>query len=224
MKQNSLKNKLLAFTFTGIAALFTLQISRSAYAENELFGETPLDPTKVIAIASPYGENKYNLLIVEQLKQKKQCWEATGDSPIAVDPLLLKFDFTGICGRATDSNGYSIRLEGKDYGLDVLLSVVSRDNDLLLIGTNRTTGEEIIVGRTKGLQAGFLKIQLEPGWHFTKRIFSGQKLGHFYFSKNSDPNLYVVKPSLTTADLSTTDHIIKKSNTNKKKIVKTVKQ
>jgi hypothetical protein len=171
-----------------IAGMSTLSIKESGLAEPSVFSEAPLNQSKVIAIASPYGNNKYNLLVLEQISSKKKCWSESGENPIVVDPLLLKFNFSGICGRATDSNGYSIRIAGEDYGLDVLLSVVSRDNELVLVGTNRKTGEQILVGRTKGISpGGFLKIQLDPGWYFTRRTFKGKKLGHFYFSRAETP-------------------------------------
>jgi len=184
MKMNNILKNCLGLTILGLSSCQTIP---SALSEPSRFSELPLNQSKVIAIASPYGENKYNLLVVEQISSKKQCWAEKGQDPIEVVPLLTKFDFTGICSRATDSNGYSIRIAGEDYGLDVLLKVVHAENELVLVGVNRKTGEEIIVGRTKGYSpGGFFKIQLEQGWHFTKRAFKGKKLGHFYFSKNSN--------------------------------------
>lgn len=147
------------------------------------FDEKAIDPTQVIAIARPYGENKYDLLVIEQIPGKQQCWSESGSNPTVVDPLLLNYDFTGICRRSTDSNGYSIRLDGQDYGLDYLLSLVRRDGELVLVGMPRRPGAtEIVVGRTQGMGSGFLKIVLDPGWRFTKRTYQGKELGHFYFS------------------------------------------
>lgn len=148
------------------------------------FQEESVEQSNVIAIARPYGENKYDLLVIEQIPGKEQCWSESGAEPIVVDPLLLNFDFTGSCKRSTDSNGYSIRIDGQDYGLDYLLSVVQRSGELVLVGTPRSdaTQPELIIGRTKGMSQGFLKFVLEPGWKFSKRSYEGKVLGHFYFS------------------------------------------
>lgn len=147
------------------------------------FSETQLDQSKVIAIARPYGDDKYDLLVIEQIPDKRDCWTESGSNPVLVDPLLLNFDFTGICRRATDSNGYSIRLDGNDLGLDYLLRLVRRDGELVLVGTPRTPGySEIVLGSTKGMAEGFMKVHLYPGWQFSKRTYEEKVLGHFYFS------------------------------------------
>ncbi|MDJ0731233.1 MAG: DUF3747 domain-containing protein [Crocosphaera sp.] len=147
------------------------------------FSETALDQSSVIAIARPYGEGKYDLLVIEQIPDKRDCWTESGSNPVLIDPLLLNFDFTGICRRSTDSNGYSIRLDGNDLGLDYLLRLVPRNGELVLVGTPRTAGySEIVLGSTQGMAQGFMKINLYPGWQFTKRTYQDKILGHFYFS------------------------------------------
>lgn len=157
------------------------------WAQASQFTETALDQTQVIAIARPYGveTTKYDLLVLEQIPSKKQCWQEKADvsGPVMVDPLLLQFDFTGHCRRSTDSNGYSVRIDGQDYGLEYLLRIVPQGNELLLVATSRTgKAPALVIGSTRGLAAGFMKIQLNPGWQFTKRTFNGKPLGHFYFS------------------------------------------
>ncbi|WP_255512841.1 DUF3747 domain-containing protein, partial [Synechocystis sp. LEGE 06083] len=149
------------------------------------FTETAIEQTEVIAVARPYGveTTKYDLLVIEQIPGKNKCWNVTPGAPAMVDPLLLNFDFTGHCRRATDSNGYSIRIDGQDYGLDYLLRLVPRGNELVLVATSRNgRGPELIVGSTKGIGAGFMQVQLNPGWQFTKRTYEGQILGHYYIS------------------------------------------
>jgi hypothetical protein len=166
-----------------IASLVLCGLSLNPPAKASEFTETQMDQTQVIAIARPYGDQKYDLLVIEQIPQKKQCWAESGAMPVMVDPLLLNYDFTGICRRSTDSNGYSVRLDGQDYGLEYLLRVVPRGNELVLVGTSRTgKAPELILGSTQGLQAGFMKIILKPGWQFTKRTYNNKVLGHFYFS------------------------------------------
>jgi hypothetical protein len=188
--------------FTAIASLLLASIPLALPAKASQFTETAVDQTQVIAIARPYGDQKYDLLVIEQIPNKKQCWAESGSMPVMVDPLLLNYDFTGICRRSTDSNGYSVRLDGQDYGLEYLLRVVPRGNELVLVGTSRTgKAPELILGSTQGLQAGFMKIILKPGWQFTKRTFNNKVLGHFYFSgKQAD----VLTPSDVQPEMPTT--------------------
>jgi N-acetylmuramoyl-L-alanine amidase len=180
----SLPLKLATLATVAISSIFPAYSTKAATYE-----EKPVDPSQYIAVAAPYGNNKYNILVIEQIPGKKQCWAESGANPTTVDPLLLKFDFTGNCKRSTDSNGYSIRLDGQDKGLEYLLSLVERNGELLLIGTNRNNpGAQppIVVGRTNGLnKGGFMKIALNPGWQFTKRTYESKELGHVYFSGNS---------------------------------------
>ena len=187
--------------FAAIASLILTSIPLALPAKASQFTETAVDQTQVIAIARPYGDRKYDLLVIEQIPKKKQCWAESGSMPVMVDPLLLNYDFTGICRRSTDSNGYSVRLDGQDYGLEYLLRIVPRGNELVLVATSRTgKAPELILGSTQGLQAGFMKIILKPGWQFTKRTFNNKVLGHFYFSgKQADVlNPSNVQPAMPT--------------------------
>lgn len=140
-----------------------------------------------IAVAAPYGENKHQLLIIEQLSNRRPCWSENGSNPVTVDPLLLNFDFTGICGRSTDSNGYSLRMSGEDLGLEYILRIVERNGDLVLVGTPRVnrSAPEIEIGSTQGMSNGFAKIILNPGWRFTRRTYQGKSLGHIYLTTDS---------------------------------------
>ncbi len=175
--------------FGKVAALATLALSTlivGKFVTAATFDQIPVDQSKFVAVASPFGENSYQLLIIEQKTNARQCWSESGSNPVMIDPLLLNFDFTGICDRKTDSNGYSIRAANQDLGLDYLLRIVPRNGELVLVGTNsrnRNAGE-IVVGRTQGLANGFLKIVLEPGWQFARRSFQGRPLGHIYLATN----------------------------------------
>ena len=69
------------------------------------FDSLEVNSNNFIAVAAPFGNNQHQLLIIEQISNRKPCWSENGSSPVTVEPLLLNFDFTGICGRSTDSNG-----------------------------------------------------------------------------------------------------------------------
>jgi N-acetylmuramoyl-L-alanine amidase len=148
------------------------------------FGQQEVDQGKLIAIAAPRsGGTAHQLLILEQVGANRQCWSETGNNPVVVDPLLLNFDFTGICGRSLDSNGYSIRVNGQDLGLQYALRVVNRGGDLVLVGQPNRRGEQTYeIGRANGATNGFAKLFLNPGWRFTKRTYNGRTLGHIYLT------------------------------------------
>ncbi len=145
------------------------------------FDEKEIAQDQMIAIASPYRHG-YNLVVIQQVPGKDKCWAEHGISPVTVDPLLMNFDFTGHCRRATDSNGYSVRIGGEERGSDYLLKIVKEGDELVLIGTTRSGDAPITIGRTHGITGGANKIFLNDGWRFTKRSYQGKELGHFYFS------------------------------------------
>ncbi len=208
----------LTLRLTTIATITLTTLLPLQTVKAQGFDEKLLDQSQVIAIARPLGGGaKYDLLVIEQIAGKRQCWNESGSNPALIEPLLLNFDFTGICRRSTDSNGYSMRVDGQDYGLDYLLRLVIRDGDVVLVATSRTHPgqKDIVVGRTGGISQGFMKIVLDPGWQFTKRTFKGRELGHFYFSgqgvairnttTSPSPSLNATPDALTpaTPDIST---------------------
>lgn len=151
------------------------------------FEQQDIDANQVIAIAAPVGRtNGYQLLVVEQLSNQRPCWQEQGTNPTRVEPLLLDFDFTGICGRSTDSNGYSIRAGQQDLGIEYNLRVIERGGELVLVGVpigGDRTLPRLEIGRTRGIaEAEFSRIYLDPGWRFTHRTYQGQTLGHIYLT------------------------------------------
>jgi len=179
MKQGLLCLKIAALTTTLLANLIPLNIAKASS-----FGETEVEQEHFVAVASPFGYDSYNLLIIEQIPGKKSCWNEQGQNPVKIEPLLLDFDFSGHCRRSTDSNGYSLRIDGEDYGMNYLLGVVERDGDLHLVATHRhdSSQPEIAIGSSQGKHDGFTKIILNPGWKFSKRSYGNKTLGHVYLS------------------------------------------
>ncbi len=189
-----------SFIGSAVGSLIFLKLGLSSFSALAVttFGEQEVGVNSIIAVARPYGDGKYDLLVIEQLPGQRQCWQEIGSQPTSIDPMLLNFDFTGSCERSTDSNGYSIRIKGEDYGLDYLFRVVERDGELWLVGSPRRNRSqpELVVGRTYGLKQGLLKISLNPGWRMTKRTLSGTPLHHIYFSAQND-NLGILPESPT---------------------------
>lgn len=180
---------------TALAALAasTVAILPSSIAISQ-FGQQEVDQSKFIAIASPFRNGEaHQLLVVEQIAPAPPCWSESGTAPTVVNPLLLYFDFTGICNRSTDSNGYSIRMGGEDIGLRYSLRILRQDGDMILVGAPRQGRDEPIpIGRTFGITNDFAKIILDEGWRFTKRTLGDRVLGHVYITSDRpapvDPN------------------------------------
>ncbi|HEY9826972.1 MAG TPA: DUF3747 domain-containing protein [Stenomitos sp.] len=183
----SFNQRFPALALVGAGVLTTTALLGTAGAVT--FGQKTVDQSKFIAIAKPVGQESHQLLILEQVSDKKQCWSESGTNPTLVNPLLLSFDFTGICGRSTDANGYSIRMNGEDLGGRYTLRIRYRNNDMVLVGSpDNSKDPEIEVGRANGLVKDFAKIQLDPGWYFSKRTFGEKTLGHVYLTKDTtDP-------------------------------------
>ncbi len=182
MIKSTFTQKIATLALSTLCSIFPLNAAQTA-----TFDEIEVEQPSFIAVAQPYGDNKYNLIVIEQIPNKNTCWSESGGNPVNVDLLLVNFDFSGHCRRSTDANGYSIRYDGEDLGLNVLLNLVERNGNLILLGMNRLDPRQppIIVGTTEGLSNQPMKIQLSQGWRFTKRSYQGKVLGHVYFSYDS---------------------------------------
>lgn len=183
---------------TTTAALGHLAISPAAMANQ--FGQQEISSNRAIAVAAPVNNGSaHQLLILEQVSSSRSCWQEQAGNPTIVDPLLLNFDFSGICGRSTDSNGYSVRLGGEDMNWRYSLRVVRQNNDIVLYAAPASdrTLPTLEIGRVGGATDDFAKIRLNPGWRLTKRTYNGSTLGHFYLT--NDQTLAQLRASSTIA-------------------------
>ncbi|NES06394.1 MAG: DUF3747 domain-containing protein [Okeania sp. SIO2F4] len=179
---------------TGITTILTtifLSINYLTPAQANLtFDDVEIDQKQVVATAMPLSylqENSgYKLMILEQHSNERPCWRESETKlyPILVEPLLLNFNFAGICRQATDNNGYSIRVDGNDLSMSHRLILENVGDEIKLFGIS-LRGDKNLIGRTRGLSDGMMKIFLEPGWKFTKRSDREKVLNHFYFSYDS---------------------------------------
>jgi hypothetical protein len=165
-------------------------ISAGVAAAGSLFQIAELNQQNFVLVSAPIGDGtRAQLNIYEQLNSRRPCYETTGSQPALVNPLLTTFDFTGICGRFLDANGYSVRVGGTDLAPTYRLSVIRRtdDNVLLAVPTTPGAGPEMVVARTRGAGDGFLQLVLEPGWELKRRAYNGRNLGHVYLYRADWP-------------------------------------
>ncbi|MBO1351136.1 MAG: DUF3747 domain-containing protein [Hormoscilla sp. GUM202] len=182
--------KISSYPIAALTAATLSAVTVIAPSVAATFGQREVAQENLIAVAAPRGTIGYQLFVLEQKSNQRACWSETPqtDGTTLVELLLLNFDFTGICSRAVDSNGFSIRAAGQDMALKYSLRVVERNGDLVLLGVpDDRNAPELEIGRTNGVKKDFVKIELNPGWRFSKRTYNGQELGHIYFTNNLDP-------------------------------------
>ncbi|MEB3360849.1 MAG: DUF3747 domain-containing protein [Synechococcaceae cyanobacterium] len=164
-----------------------------------LFEAAPLDMQRFVLVAAPIGSkgDRAQLNIYEQLSPKRACFSVGAGKPAVVDPLLAGFDFTGICSRYIDANGFSLRIGGTDLATSYRLMVSRSSDDTLLLGlpTKAGAGPELVIARTQGPGGGFLKFELEPGWTLMRRAFRGRQLGHVYVYAADWPGAAATAPA-----------------------------
>ncbi|MFM7087197.1 MAG: DUF3747 domain-containing protein, partial [Cyanobium sp.] len=137
---------------TVTAALGTALASGPAMAQS-LFEAADVVQERFVLVAAPIGStNRYQLNIYEQVSDKRPCFAVEAGQPAAVNPLLASFDFTGICGRYIDANGYSLRVGDADLATSYRLSVLRTNEDTVLMAlpTKAGAGPELVVARTQG--------------------------------------------------------------------------
>lgn len=165
-----------------------------------LFNAVEVDQTKFVLVAAPIGDgSRAQLNIYEQRSAARPCYAVDGAAPAVVNPLLVTFDFTGICNRFIDTNGYSLRVGGTDLATVYRLSVLRSGNDTILLASpsKAGAGPEMVVARTGGMASGFLQLVPEPGWRLMRRHFGNRALGHVYIYRDDWP------AGSTTAESST---------------------
>ncbi len=158
----------------------------SALAQGSLFTAIPVDLSSFVLVAAPIGSSSSSQLnIYEQRTSKRPCFAVEGAAPAVVNPLLATFDFTGICNRYIDGNGYSLRIGGDDFGTRYRLSVVKSKDDVKLLAVGAEGSH--LVARSGGYGDGFIKLDFEPGWTLMRRQYGTRALGHLYVFRDAWP-------------------------------------
>ena len=161
-----------------------------ALAQGSLFTAVPVELSKFVLVSAPIGQGERSQLnIYEQRATKRPCFVMAAGSPAMVDPLLSRFDFTGVRNRYIDGNGYSLRIGGNDLGTRYRLSVVNtgRDIELLATPSKNLSRPTMLVARAGGAASGFIQLKLEPGWTLKRRAYGKKSLGHLYVYRASAP-------------------------------------
>ena len=139
-------------------------------ATRALVDSKSLKQDQFAILARAVGRDGWKLLVLEQIKARPLCWKDQADG--LVEPSLNSFDFTGICSRYLDSNGYSLRTAGEDTQKSVRLRLRQGRNGLELhaLDPNRNTAVVVATARqARRNKNAFVKLKLEPGWQLERR-------------------------------------------------------
>lgn len=192
----SLPLKLATMATLSISAIAPFQSARATE-----FDEFAVDQSKFVAVAVPFNFKQYKLAIIEQVPGQQSCWQESGSSPTTIDLLLLNFDHTNTCRTAIDTNGYSLRYNSKDDKVEYTLNLVNQNGQLQLIADHQDpTQQDLVIGRTNGIVEAPMKIQLDPAWKFTKRLYNGSAIQHIYMSNNPNPQVLENVATLPTTN------------------------
>lgn len=181
----SLPAKLATVATLGVSAIAPFQSANAVE-----FDEFAVDQNQFVAVAVPYNYRRYKLAIIEQVPGQKSCWNESGSNPTTVNLLLLNFDHTNSCRKAVDTNGYSLRYNGNDDKVEYTLNLIESGGQLQLIADHTDPNQQdLVIGSTKGLTEAPMKIELDPNWQFTKRLYQGSAIQHIYVSNNPNPQV-----------------------------------
>ena len=167
--------------WAGLALLSAGLVGSQAAAG--VFQSQPLEQERLAVLGQPVGSQGWKLLVLEQLKPAPKCWEERRDG--LIDPALNRFNFSGICSRYLDSNGYSLRVGDDDVSPRYRLRLDSQGNTLVLLAMSGSHPTELVVGRGAiplRDRSGFVALKLEPGWQLERRMYGERSLSHVYFA------------------------------------------
>ena len=153
-----------------------------------LFNAVPVDLSKFVLVSAPIGTGERSQLnIYEQRSDKRPCYAVGSGSPALVDPLLSSFDFSGICNRYIDGNGYSLRIGGDDLGTRYRLTIVNTGSDMELRASpsRDRSMPSYVIATTGGAGSDFLQLNFQPGWTLKRRAYGEKNLGHIYIYRDA---------------------------------------
>ena len=158
-------------------------------AARALFDSAAVPEKHFAVLAQPIGRAQWKLLVLEQIKVQPRCWRARQDG--LVEPSLNRFNFSGICKRYLDSNGYSLRSGGQDLGTRFRFRLKRSGTSLKLEALDPQQRAPLLVGQariSKRDPNGFVALRLEPGWALERRVYQGRPLNHLYFAHQEPVN------------------------------------
>ena len=180
-----------ALLLTGLGLPLIQPLGSSARA---VFDSKPLQQNRFAVLAQPVGQSDWKLLVLEQIKARPLCWTPRPDG--LMEPTLNTFNFSGICSRYLDSNGYSLRAGGRDLNSRFRLRLVQNGQSLALQAMDPMQSAPIVIGTAPipgRDRNGFVRIGLDRDWRLERRVYQGRTLSHIYFAHPEPVNSLLAK-------------------------------
>jgi hypothetical protein len=204
--------KLLRALILSLSAIATTAVITAPQVEAVNFEEQQVNPDTLTVVAVPFGYQEHRLEIIEQIPGQQKCWSESGQNPVQVNMLLLNFDHTNSCRRITDTNGYTLRLNGREERVAHVIKIVENNGELQLVAFHKDPSQpNIVIGTTNGLSGSAMKIILNPGWQITKQVYQGQVLNRVYVSGDNTVAQNYYQPGVGSSTNVTSSSI--RSNT-----------
>lgn len=195
--------KLLQSLILSLSAIATTTLVSTPKVEATSFQEQRVNSNQFTVVAVPFGYKEHRLEIIEQIPGQQKCWNESGQNPVQIDMVLLNFDHTNSCRRITDTNGYTLRLNGQDERVAHVVKIVENNGELQLVAFHKDPYQpNLVIGRTNGLSGSAMKIILNPGWQITKRVHQGQVINHVYLSGDNSVAQYSYQPGVSSSTTS----------------------
>ncbi len=195
--------KLLQSLILSLSAIATTTLVSTPKVEAVSFQQQRVNPNQFTVVAVPFGYKEHRLEIIEQIPGQQKCWNEFGQNPVQVDMLLLNFDHTNSCRRITDTNGYTLRLNGQDERVAHVVKIVENNGELQLVAFHKDPSQpNLVIGRTNGFSGSAMKIILNPGWQITKRVHQGQVINHVYLSGDNTVAQHYYQPGVSSSTAS----------------------
>lgn len=161
------------------AGTLPLPIARAAVP----FGSDPLAGDRVIALAQPLSDGRWNLIVLEQREPAPPCWRRNTNGTVLTYEMHLP---ESTCGRYLSSSAYSLRVAGEDLRQPWRLRVDETKGQLHLLASGNRQAEPLVIGRGRAAGSSLVELSLENDWTFERRNFNGQSLSHLYVA-HADP-------------------------------------
>ncbi len=162
-----------------------LGLSSSLAAARGLFESQPLPAGRVIAVAQPLAGDRWNLVLLEQLRGV-HCWQRQADGGIT--SLVEQVRHESLCRQYRSSSAYTLRVAGNDLTNPWRLRIEAQGDQLQLQATSPQATTPILLANAPR-PAGPNQLQpleLQPGWNVERRSYGGRPLSHLYLS-NAEP-------------------------------------
>jgi hypothetical protein len=161
----------------GVSALAASAVPQQLARAAVPFGSAPLAEDRVIALAQPLSDDRWNLIVLEQREPAPPCWRRNANGSVLTYEMHLP---ESTCGRYLSSSAYSLRVAGEDLRQPWRLRVDHNNGQLQLLASGSNQAEPIVIGSGMAAGSGLVELKLQNNWAFERRTFDGQALSHLY--------------------------------------------